>query len=415
MARHREIPYLRGQADGPVLAPHGPLAPNTTITINPVGQEPEIPREVRVTHVVFDLHGGGLESLIATLVQSLAGTSIHSSVVTLSGRAGRVGESLRPLLSHLDILRPLRGASMLAPLGLVRALQRQQPQVVHLHSGAWFKPALGARLAGVPAIIYTEHGRVHHDPWMQRQLDSLASRWTARVVAVSDSLAVYLRQVLRIPGERLQVIENGVNLDRFSPGAPSAQLRRRLGLPDGALVVGALGRLEHVKGYDRLIQAFREIRGGEITAAPRYLVIAGEGSEREGLRALADNLGLRERVIFPGWFDEPAELYRLFDVFAVSSRSEGLSLSLLEAMACGVVPVVTDVGANRLVLGDTLGAFVHAEDAWSAFTGSVAALLSDPALRARLGGAATQRVRERFSLARVVAQYRSLYEELADG
>jgi glycosyltransferase involved in cell wall biosynthesis len=304
---------------------------------------------------------------------------------------------------------------MIAPLGLARAVRELRPHVVHLHSGAWFKPALGARLAGVRSIIYTEHGRVHYDPWMLRQLDRVASHWTSRVVAVSDTLASYLRLVVRVPSERLLVIENGVDVTRFHPAPPSTALRERLGLPAGALVVGALGRLEQVKGYDRLLQVFRELRDRETRAAPRYLVIAGEGSEREGLHTLAVELGIQDRVIFPGWMDEPAGLYRLFDVFAVTSRSEGLSLSLLEAMACGVVPVVTDVGANRLVLGDALEALVHPEDAWPAFAASVETLLVDPTRRGRLSELAVQRVRERFALSRVVAQYRSLYEELAGG
>lgn len=424
MARHRVIRYLSGRT-GSLVGDHG-ISPsqlvdrvaralNSTITVNDAGKEPEIPREVRVTHVVFDLHGGGLESLIAALVQSLADTPIRSSVITLGGRAGRIGESLRPHLSDLRVLQPMRGISMIAPLGLVRALRDLRPDVVHLHSGAWFKPALGARLAAVPAVVYTEHGRVHYDPWTLRQLDRIASHWTSRVVAVSDTLAGYLRRVVGVPEQRIRVIENGVDVNRFSPGPASAAVRERLGLPGGALVLGALGRLEPVKGYDRLLRAFRELRASEPPGTPRFLVIVGEGSEREPLQSLAAELGVQDRVRFPGWADEPVELYRLFDVFAVSSRSEGLSLSLLEAMACGVPPVVTDVGANRLVLGDALGALVHRDDAWPAFTASIESLFADPARRIRLGEVAVQRVGERFSLSRVVAQYRGLYEELADG
>jgi glycosyltransferase involved in cell wall biosynthesis len=365
-----------------------------------------------VTHVVFDLHGGGLESLIAALVRSLAGSSVQSSVITLGGRAGRVGESLRPLLGELEVLKPARGISMLAPVTLVRALRRQRPHVVHLHSGAWFKPAYAARLAGGASVLFTEHGRIHYDPWRQRQLDRIAALLTARVVAVSDTLAEYLHSALHIPTSKLRVIENGVDLARFSPGPRSSGLRRRLGVPDGAIVIGAIGRLEQVKGYDLLVEAFSQLRQAELPGHPRYLVIGGEGSERAALAEQANQLGVADRVIFPGWLDEPAELYRSFDVFAVSSRSEGLSLSLLEAMACGVPPVVTDVGANRLVLGDALRTLVHTQADWPGFRQSVESLLGNQELRHRLGAEATRRVTERFSLARVVEQYRALYEEL---
>ena len=365
-----------------------------------------------MTHVVFDLHGGGLESLIAGLVRGLATSEVQSSVITLGGRAGRVGDSLRPLLAHLDVLHPMRGVSMLAPVGLVRALRRQRPHVVHLHSGAWFKPAYGTRLAGRAAIVFTEHGRVHYDPWSQRLLDRIAARWTSRIVAVSHTLAQYLAEVVKVPAERIRVIENGVDLTRFFPGPRPDGLRQQLGLPANAVVVGAIGRLEHVKGYDLLIQAFSRVRPAESAGQPRYLVIGGEGSEREALADLARSVGVADRVILPGWLDDPADLYRLFDVFAVSSRSEGLSLSLLEAMACGIPPVVTDVGANRLVLGSELDFLAHTPTDWTGFAVTVDRLLGDPDLRRRIASEATRRVTERFSLARVVDQYHALYEEL---
>ena len=365
---------------------------------------------LRVAHVVFDLHGGGMESLVASIARSLAGTEVRCSVITLSGRAGRIGAELAPLLDQFHVLAPMRGVSMVAPVGLVRALRRARPDVVHLHSGAWFKGALAARLAGVSRVVFTEHGRIHHDPWAARQLDRLASWLTDVVIPVSRPLEDYLRDRLGIPAARLWVVENGVDTEAFSPGPPFAGMRERFKLPPDALVIGSVGRLEHVKGYDRLLATFAALkrRGG---AGPERwrLVLCGEGSERANLEALADQLGIQESVTFAGWVDATAEVYRCFDVFAVTSRSEGLSISLLEAMACGVAPVVDDVGANREVLGAELAKYCVPDGAWDDFADLTAGLLADPHRRSDVAAKAAARVRERYSLARVVAQYLAIY------
>jgi glycosyltransferase involved in cell wall biosynthesis len=365
---------------------------------------------LRVTHVVFDLQGGGMESLVAAMVTKLTKSSVRSSVITLSGRQGRVGAAIRPHLDHLVPFAPLRGVSMAFPLGLANAIRRTNPDIVHLHSGAWFKGALAARLAGAGRVIFTEHGRVHHDPWMARQLDRLASRLTDVVVPVSCELSNYLHERLRIPLERLRVVENGVDVTVFAPGAPSLAMRERWRIPPDALVIGSVGRLERVKGYDRLLEVFAALKSRGTHANRCRLVLCGEGSERASLAALAARLGLEDSVTFAGWVEASAEVYRCFDVFAVTSRSEGLSISLLEAMASGVAPVVNDVGANREVLGPELRQYAVPAEAWDSFAGLVGALLEDPAARAHVGARASARVRERYSLDRVVAQYLEVYQ-----
>lgn len=371
--------------------------------------------EVRVTHVVFDLQGGGMESLVASISRSLSRTPVRCSVITLSGRAGRIGEELRPVLDHLEVLTPNRGGSLLLPLGLVRALRTLRPDVVHLHSGAWYKGALAARLAGVPFVVYTEHGRIHHDPWLARRLDSLAARLTDVVVPVSHPLAEYMTDALGIPARKLEVIENGVDTIALSPGDPSPAARARLGIPPGVLVVGSVGRLERVKGYDRLLTTLASLQRRRSHGPPWFLSLCGDGSVRPELERLSEELGIRDSVGFAGWIDASAEVYRCFDVFAVTSRSEGLSLSLLEAMACGVVPVVNDVGANRDVLGTALAGNCVPDGAWDQFGVLVERLLADPARRAATGALAAERVRDRFSLERVVMQYLEVYGRARPG
>ncbi len=366
-------------------------------------------RPIRVTQVVFDLNGGGLESLVAAMAHRFAGSSVAMSVITLSGRVGRVGATVRPLLDEFHVLRPVSGLSMVAPMGLIRCLRRIRPHVVHLHSGAWYKGAVAARWAGVPRIVYTEHGREHHDPPVLRWLDRRASRRTDVVVAVSDRLRRYLEARVHISPDRIRTIENGVDVKVFSPGPRSRDLLDQLAIPQDALIVGSVGRLERVKAYERLIEAFaRLLTNGDVNR-PVYLVICGEGSERQALRDCAQRAGVASRVRFPGWVDRPVELYRLLDVFALTSISEGASISLMEAMACEAAPVVMAVGANAEILGPDLQDQVVPAGDVEKLRRTVAATLQSREQRDRLGGLARQRVTARYRLDRMVTEYEALY------
>jgi glycosyltransferase involved in cell wall biosynthesis len=362
--------------------------------------------------LVFDLDGGGLETLVGAMARHLHGSLVRVSIITLGGRAGRVGSQVAPLVDQFHVLRPKPLVSMLLPVSIVRALRCTRPDVVHLHSGAWYKCALAARLAGVRRVVFTEHGREHYDPLLVRRLDQIAARWTDAVVPVSDRLQDYLHQRLGIPRAKLHVIENGVDHEVFSPGPSPADLRAQLGIPADALVLGSVGRLEPVKAYDRLIQVFAQLRAGGRVPRPLYLVICGEGSHRPALEAAAAASGCAEAVRLPGWIDRTADFYRLLDVFSLISTSEGTSVSLLEAMAGECAMVVTDVGSNARVLGGGLAGQVVASGDVAAFTVACEALLASAEHRARVGGLARRRVLERYTLVRMLEAYEQLYRRL---
>jgi len=340
-----------------------------------------------------------------------AGTSVAVSVVSLSGRVGRIGGAIAPLLRHYLPMRPWPGLSMVAPLGLVRAIQRTGAEVVHVHSGCWYKASLAAHFAGVP-VVYTEHGREHYDPPVMQWLDRLAARRTAAVVAVSDRLAGYLARTLGVAASRLHTVQNGVDTVAFSPGRASA-LRERLGIPGDAFVVGSIGRLEAVKAYPRLIRAVAGLRSSGALNRPVVGVIWGDGSERPALEALIGELGLGDAFLLPGWTDDAPEAHRLLDVFALTSLSEGASVSLMESLASGVTPLVMNVGANAEVVGPELEAQVVPDGDEAALALTLEATLGDADRRAHAGEAGRRRVIEHYSLQAMVAAYEQLYRAVA--
>ena len=371
------------------------------------GLTPSVP--VRVAHVVFNLNGGGLETLVGAMATRFAGSPVSVSVITLKGQPGRVGNSIRHLVEQFHVLKPMRGVSMVAPVRLVRALRQVRPDVVHIHSGCWHKGAVAARLAGVRKVIYTEHGRVFDDSaltcWWQRRL----ARLTDHVVTVSHRLERQMAAHVGIRPSLVRTIENGIDVTAMSPGPKSSQLLRQLDLPHDTLIVGSVGRLEPIKAYDRLIRAFARITVCEGVHAPLALVLCGNGSQRLPLQRLAEELNVADRTRFPGWVDNPVEYYRLFDVFAMTSRSEGLSVSLLEALACGIPPLVTNVGSNADVLGPTLVDQVVPEWQPEAYRERLLETVISSKRRTQLAAEARRRAVERYSLDRMIAAYTQLY------
>jgi glycosyltransferase involved in cell wall biosynthesis len=365
-------------------------------------------RPLRVTHVIHCLAGGGMEILVAAMARGFRESAIRTTMITLDGHIGTVGADLR---ADVEAIIPHRSTpfwSMIAPVALEREIRRTRPDVVHLYSGAWYKGALASRLAGVKRVVYTEHGLQQHDHPLAPLLFRVAAALTDEITTVSDGLRDFLVSRIGVPATRVRTIENGVDLDRFTPGDASPALRVRLKIPPDATVVGTVGRLEVVKAYDNLIRAVAMLPRSDL-ARPTYLIFCGDGSQRPALESLARDLGVGERVRFAGWAERTVEYYRLFDVFALSSASEGAPMSLMEAMATGTAPVVTDVGAMAQIVGPALREQCVPAGNIPALTAALARTLRSPAWCEQIGLIARRRVEEHYSFARMIAEYERLY------
>lgn len=370
-------------------------------------------RPIRVAHVIQNLNYGGMERVMNDLVRRLPRPEFELHVVVLE-YYGRFAEGLAAHAT-LHQVPPMSRLSLLRPAALAAVFRQAAPDVVHSHSGIWLKAVRAARSARVPVVVHTEHGRADPDPLVARLVDHLASRGTDTVIAVSESVAALLRRRVVARGTPIEVIINGVDTERFRPRGGRESLRPGLGIPDGDFVIGSIGRLEPIKHYRLAVQAFARVlaRRREAGIPAPWLVLAGDGSERAALEAEAGALGVAERVRFLGWRDDVERLHDTFDLFTLTSRSEGTSISLLEAMSAGLCCAVTDVGGNRAVLGEPLAALLVPPDDPEAMAEAWHQRLARPGETRRLGEACRARVAAAFGVDRMVARHAQLYRELA--
>ena len=297
-------------------------------------------------------------------------------------------------------------------LPLARILKTRRARFVHTHNtAAGFYGALAGRLAGLP-VLQTKHGQ-NLSGGNQRGLNRISYRLTDRVVAVSEAArALALSEGVR--ADRLSVIDNGVDVTRFADARGPRAPRRGAGSDSGDadVVVGSLGRLAAVKNQGLLVESAADAAAR--LARPLTLVLVGDGPERERLESLARGVSERLRVVFAGT-GRAEEWLPAFDVFAMSSDSEGLPVALLEAMACGLPAVVTAVGAIPEVVDHGRAGRLVAPRDQEGLAAELASLVADEAGRRALGEAATRRVGERYSAARMARDYEALYRELLSG
>ncbi len=361
-----------------------------------------------VTHVVLSMDCGGLESIVLGLAREGRRLGQRVAVACLE-RTGAMASQVEALGARVICIHKRPGLR-LATVGRLESLLRELvPDIVHTHHiGALFYTGPAARRAGVPSVVHTEHGRYLSERRRTRWLGRLAGRYASRFLCVSPTIAAEAEAYHIVPRRKIQVVPNGIDLDRFRDRNDSSRVRQSVGIPPDAPSIGTIGRLCEIKRQDLLIRAFRRVRARFANA---HLVIVGDGPWMGLLRQLVVDLNLDDWVHFVGYQSQPERYLQAMDVFTLSSQSEGMPLTILEAWAAGVPVVATRVGGlPELVEHGRTGLLVEFGDE-AALAGAMGDLLANPDLSLRLRAAGREGV-ELFSLARMADAYQHHYLEL---
>jgi glycosyltransferase involved in cell wall biosynthesis len=368
-----------------------------------------LPPAPSVLQVVLTLNPGGTERLVLDLVRRLGDRS-RQAVCCLDA-AGLWGEQLAASGIPVSALERRPGFHPLLARGIARAARDCGATVLHCHQYTPFVYGALSRLARPGLrLVFTEHGRLSDAPASSKR--RLVNPWLARaassIVSVSHDLKRHMEEE-GLPGSRIEVVHNGIEVGPPPSRAAAQSVRTELGIPPDAVVVGTVARLDPVKHLQTLLEAVHLCRQ---RARPVVALLVGDGPERAGLESAARARGVDGEVHFLGHRDDARRYLPAMDVFVNCSVSEGISLTILEAMA-GAVPVVaTAVGGTPEIVDTTVGRLVPSRDA-GALAEAIGALCEQPALRASLGEAARARVVERFTIEAMVNRYFDLYRGVA--
>ena len=306
--------------------------------------------------VVQHLKPGGIETMALDLQHHIdADDSCY--IVALEGTREQALEDWPRLKLHADRLLFLdkrSGFCWKTLYQLIRLFRKFKPKAVHTHHiGPLFYGGIAARLAGIYNLIHTEHDAWHLRNAKRRRLQQFLVRWVKPVlVADAGKVAQELQHWLKLDACTVRIIRNGINTLYFKPGDPHFA-RQQLNLPKGVDLIGCAGRLSAEKGHRILLEAMRFMEPSV------HLALAGDGVERANLEALAKELELENRIHFLGTVDTMPSFYQALDLFCLPSFFEGLSLVILEAQACGIPALVTNVGASVEALCPQTGTLVE--------------------------------------------------------
>ncbi len=372
-----------------------------------------------VVHIIYALGTGGLENGLVNIINRSPPERFRHAILCLT-RADAFAARLRDPAVEVIELHKRPGHDPLVYWRLWRTLRRLRPAIVHTRNLAALETQLLGLVMPRCRRVHGEHGRDVNDldgsnP-RYRLLRRLLSPFIHRFVAVSRDLADWLVDSVGIPPARVTQVYNGVDQNRFAPvpaddvepaGAPPGFFSQR------ALVLGSVGRLAAVKDQQLLVRALAQLIRQRADWRDRLrLLIVGEGPEREALERAAANAGVSDRVWLPGDREDIPALLRRMDIFLLPSLGEGISNTILEAMATGLPVIATAVGGNpELVESRRTGLLVPPGDARE-LAEAIATLADDPAMRRAMGQAGLERIRQDFTWRRTVEAYLGVYDEL---
>ena len=370
---------------------------------------------MRILHIIPDLVPYGAERVVATLASYGARGGHQLAVASLYEEfTGSLSQELRDEGVQVFHLNKRRGLDVRMFHRIFGVFREFRPDVIHTHNYVLRYVVPPALVYNPPVIVHTVHNVADHEVdrigvWLQRK--TFGSR--VHPVVIAEEGAASFERIygdIRLAHSKVPLIRNGIHVARYAAAAGCRdQWRKENGFSKSDLLFTCVARYSMQKNHKTLISAFA---AGPATIANARLLLAGDGSLRDEVKAQAQSLGLSERVHFLGRRDDVPELLGASDVFALASLWEGNPLSVMEAMAAGLPTAVTTVGGVPELVAHGKHGLVVAPGDTDALAASMLRLATDPALRQAMGSAAASRAQLEFDDRNMVEAYESLYDEL---
>jgi len=374
-----------------------------------------------IVHVVYSLGVGGLENGLVNLINSPLGETYRHAIVCLT-HASAFRERLQRSDVEIFELHKSAGLGLGIYPRLWRLFRRLRPAIVHTNNLAALETQWIAALAGVKGRVHSEHGWLAADPqgqnprhrWLRRVCDPVVGRY----IAVSRDIARWLTDFIGLPARKVELVPNGVDTVRFAPRQtpPLTPPTVALPWPANAIVIGCVARLDPVKAPLTLLAAYVALlQRRPANAPPLWLAWLGDGPERGKLEAAVAEVGVGATVWLPGARNDIPDLLPHFAVFGLASLNEGISYTVLEAMASGVPVVACAVGGNpEIITSGANGRLVPAGDV-NGFADALADYVETPTLRQQHGEAGRATVVARFSFTAMQQTYAAIYARQCAG
>lgn len=371
-------------------------------------------QKIRVLHVIGGGEFGGAEQHLLTLLKNINRQEfdVEAACLFAAPLAGLLNQAnikhrVFPMASKKDFKVISR---------LAEYIKEREFDILHTHGvRANLIGRLAARKAGVQNVVTTVHSVLEYDYpnkldlWINKTSEKLTSRFTKHFIAVSDSLAEYVREAFGVGKRKVTTIHNGLELHKYSPRGDSSAVKKKLGIGEEEVVLGVVSRLHPVKGHRILFYAFQTL----IKEFPFLrLLVVGTGPDKDPLLQKADELGIAKYVIFTGFTKDVIQMYEAMDIVVQPSLSEGFGLTAIEAMAMGRPVVASKVGGLQEIIKDRSNGLLFTAGDPVALADAVISLLELPGRARELARAGRETVEKHYSAKGMAQKTEEVYSKM---
>ncbi len=369
-----------------------------------------------IAHVVYHFGTGGMENGMVNLFNHLPPEQFRHVVICQSG----YGEFRRRITAQSVEFYDLgkrEGHDYSWMPRLYKLFSKLKPDILHTRNLNALEAQFVGAVWGVKGRVHGEHGRDMYDidgtNWKYNLMRRAARRVVDQYIAVSQDLAGWLHDTVHVADERLNQIYNGVDQEKFHPRqGPRPDVGISEFFSGATFVIGSVGRIAKVKDFPTLVRAFIKLCQQSENSAGYRLVIVGGGPVRDECQAMVDAAGLGTQVYLAGDRSDTDDWLRTFDVFVLPSLGEGISNTILEAMASGLPIIATRVGGTPELIEEGISGLMWTPGDADTLTGILAEYANDPLRCEHQGKAARTRIETQFSWYKAAAAYQAIYEKL---
>lgn len=376
--------------------------------------------KIKVLQVIGGSEFGGAVWIILGYIQMLQEHGfevlVNTSTQAVADVFRNAGCEIIPIHQMRRQINPVLDAVSIRKLA--RICRDRDIEIVHTHtSKGGFLGRAAARIAGVPIVIHTAHGFAFHENSSGAAIrtyagiERMAAHWCDRITTVSDFHRDWALRLKIAPADKIVTVHNGIAPERLELTRDRSDARKELGCDENNILLGVVGRLAAQKGLESMLEVMPKI----ISERPETrLVIVGEGPVEGKLKNQCKRLGLCNYVVFTGFRSDIGDMLNACDIVLSPSLREGLSVSIMEAMAMGKPLVVTDISSNRELIEDGVSGLVVAPDSPEAIAAAIEIFIADSELSISMGNSAKKRFEANFTETIMKKKLWDLYENLIE-
>lgn len=367
--------------------------------------------KIKILHILHSFNMGGLENGVVNLLNNSDHDMFEHEICCVT-KSGNAALRLKNRIPIYEMYKHEGNDWRLIPK-LAKLMKNRKPDIVHTRNWGTVDGIVAAKLAGIRAVVHGEHGWNMDDPRGQnikrRMLRKLLSGTVDHFLAVSENIKNWMIDSVGIKSRKISKILNGVDTNKFCADNKGVD-RNKLGFANNAVIIGTVGRLDPIKDQQLLLNAFAKLNHEQENLC---LIFIGDGPERKRLESIKRTFPCRDHIFFLGERHDIHEVLPMFDIFVLPSKNEGISNTILEAMATGLPVIATDVGGNpELVQHAHTGLLIPPIDCDALVDAMNFYIEQAPHMRKIHGQNARDRAVRDFSLDSMVKQYETLYKTL---